>query len=239
MVKMSEHIKDWYKIGLEDSKWDEARVMGAGVLKEIAVAPTDWILVPSSLPQMEMTEQRLVSTRKTEGVLIFDRFPANKSKVNIPANSTAKILLDQEYLTNAYPTLIFSGGQDARIAIGYSEGLYIHKDENLDGFRLPLLPKGNRDEVDGKIFIGKTDSIISDGTAHQEFTPLWWRTYRYIQLSIHTKDEPLVIDDVFGTFTGYPFKLKSKLEVNSSEIGKILEIGWRTARLDMQTKVAL
>lgn len=231
LVNMHQHIKDWYKIDCDDRKWVNARVLGTGVLKELAIIATDWMLVPSTLPQMEMTVQRLSSTRKAEGVRVSDKFPAVKTKVTIPANTTAKILLDQEYLTNAYPTLIFSGGLDAQIGMGYSEGLYIHKDEKLDGFRLPLLPKGNRDEVEGKIFIGKTDSIISDGTTNQEYSLLWWRTYRYIQLSVQTKDEPLVIDDIYGTFTGYPFKLKSNLKVDSPEIAKILEIGWRTARL--------
>ncbi len=231
LVDMGKHLKNWSRKDFDDSTWVNARAVGTGITKEFAVNSTGWMLVPSTLPQMEMTYQRLSATRKAEGVRISDKFPAVKTEVTIPANTTAKILLDQEWLTNAYPTLIFSRGKNARIAMGYSEGLYIHKDENLDGFRIPSLPKGNRNEVEGKIFIGKTDSIISDGTSNQEYSPLWWRTYRYIQLSVQTKDEPLIIDDIYGTFTGYPFEEKAMLKSHNKEMEKILEIGWRTARL--------
>jgi hypothetical protein len=132
---------------------------------------------------MEMTTQRLSSVRKTEGVQVPAGFPATKTKITIPPNSKATLLLDQGFLTNAYPTLVFSGGQNASMSMGYAEGLYIGKQEDLKGFTVPLLPKGNRNEVEGKLFIGRADSLTSDGTANQEYTPLSWRTYRYLQLT--------------------------------------------------------
>jgi alpha-L-rhamnosidase len=41
-----------------------------------------------------------------------------------------------------------------------------------------------------------------------------------------------VINDIYGTFTGYPFKYNAKFNTGDPEITKILETGWRTARLD-------
>lgn len=81
-------------------------------------------MVPSILPQMKLTPQRFVALRKAEGVSVSSSFPAEKATVRIPANTTAKILLDLEFYTNAYPTLIFSGGKNGKITITYSEGLY-------------------------------------------------------------------------------------------------------------------
>ena len=230
-VDMNKHVKGWDKPDYDDGKWVKARVIGPGVTKETAVNSTGWMLVPSPLPQMEMTTQRLSSVRKTEGVQVPAGFPATKTKVTIPANSKATILLDQGFLTNAYPTVVFSGGQNASMLMGYAEGLYIGKQEDLNGFRVPTLPKGNRNEVEGKLFIGKTDSVISDGSTNQEYSPLWWRTYRYLQLTVNTKTEPLSIEDVYGTFTGYPFVQNAKLQTQNPEMGKMLDIGWRTARL--------
>jgi hypothetical protein len=158
-------------------------------------------------------------------------FPAEKKAFTIDAQTKATILLDQGYLTNAYPTLVFGGGKNAKIGMKYAEGLFIHTDEDISGFRIPELPKGNRDEVEGKIFIGKADSIISNGAEAQSYTPLWWRTYRYLELSVETSDEPLTINDIYGTFTGYPFVQNASLQVQSPEMQKMLEIGWRTARL--------
>jgi hypothetical protein len=52
-----------------------------------------------------------------------------------------------------------------------------------------------------------------------------------VQITVETKDEPLEIDDFYGTFTGYPFTLKARFESDKPELQQVLEIGWRTARL--------
>lgn len=230
-VDMRKHLKGWERADVNDSNWAQARMIGAGITKATAVNSTGWMLVPSPLPPMEMTPQRLASTRKAEGVEVPAGFPATPTPVTIPANTKATILLDQGMLTNAYPTLVFSGGGEASLSMGYAEALYMPRTAS-SGTGRPAPPgKGNRNEIDGKSFIGKADSVLSDGTKRQVYTPLWWRTYRYIRLVINTKAEPLVIDDLYGTFTGYPFVAKAKLESQNVELGKMLDIGWRTARL--------
>ena len=49
-----------------------------------------------------------------------------------------------------------------------------------------------------------------------------------MQLQIKAKDEPLIINDLYGIFTGYPFELKAKFIVNNDTLEKIFETGWRT-----------
>ena len=227
LVQMKENVKGWWQTDYNDSNWKKATTIGNGLTKDAARDSRGWMLVPSALPPMELTTQRLATLRKAEGVTVPAGFPLLNTAVTIPANTTATLLLDQGFLTNAYPTLLFSRGNDAGISLSYAEALYIPRNEQLKTGG----GKGNRNEVEGKIFIGKMDSIISDGTDIQQFTSLWWRTYRYIQLRITTKDEPLVINDIYGTFTGYPFVKKSSFETGDSTTDKILEIGWRTARL--------
>jgi len=231
LVDMNQHVSGWTQAELNESGWTSARVIGPGIPKYGAVNATSWLLVPSPLPQMEMTLERLQSTRRSENVEVPAEFPARKTPVTIPANTSAMILLDQGYLTNAYPTLVFSGGRGAGISLSYAESLYHAEGVDLTRSWIPEMPKGNRNEVEGKTFIGKKDSIISNGNPRQEYTPLWWRTYRYLQLRITTQDEPLIIDDIYGTFTGYPFIQQASMEQVSPEMGKMLEIGWRTARL--------
>jgi hypothetical protein len=231
LVDMSMHIKEWNSVQFDDTKWSKARTIANGTPKAAAMNSVGWMLVPSPIPQMEMTTQRMSATRKSDGVQVPAGFPDTKSKVNIPANTRVTLLLDQGYLTNAYPTLVFSGGRNAAISMSYAEALYIHNGENLNGFRPPTLPKGNRNEVDGRVFIGKQDSLISDGSVNQVYTPLWWRTYRYVRLIVNTKAEPLSIEDIYGTFTGYPFELNATFDADNEELDKIFDIGWRTARL--------
>ena len=66
------------------------------------------------------------------------------------------------------------------------------------------------------------------------FTSLWWRTWRYVQLTIETKDEPLEnAGDVYGTFTAYPFERAPTVPrtgTSAAEPHRSTSV-WRTARL--------
>ena len=222
-IDMKNHIRGWEKINYNDQAWHQSQNIFPGLPKNIIGAygtPNGWMLMPSGIPQMELKKERLLQLRKVEGVVVPASFPATKTAINIPANTVATLLLDQTYLTNAYSTMVFSGGRDAAISLGYAEALFT---------KYPA--KENRNDIDGKKFIGRKDIVISDGTKEQSFTSLSFRTYRYIEVSVTTKTDPLVIDDLYGTFTGYPFQYNAKLESTDTGLNKILEIGWRTARL--------
>ncbi len=228
MIDMHAHIQGWESLSFDDSDWGQAAPLfevQQGRFGGGRRSRGEWTLQESIIPQMERTMLRLKETRRAEGVTIPANFPTQKVAVNIPANTMATILLDQSYYVNAYPTLIFSGGDNSVITITYAEALYDSvTDRN----------KGNRDVIEGKTMMGRADTLISNGSNGQEYTSLDWRTYRYVQLEVETKDSPLVIDDIYGTFTGYPFEMKAKIESGNAdlnaEIDKIMEVGWRTAR---------
>lgn len=221
---MASSPKNWQSEGFDDAKWQKARPVGGGVPKNILGAfgtMSGWMLVPSIIPQMELKDERLVKVVSNEGITgLPTDFPAKKTDVLIPANSKVTLILDQSYLTNAYPNVEFSGGKAATITLRYAEALFTK-----------ALGKGNRNETAGKTFVGRADSLISDGSQNQKFTSLTYRTYRYLQLSIVTQNEAITLNDIYGTFTGYPFKMNAQLSANQPEMDKILEIGWRTARL--------
>ena len=46
-----------------------------------------------------------------------------------------------------------------------------------------------------------------------------------------TGDDPLVLDDFLGMFTGYPFRLSGAFTSDDPALARIWETGWRTARL--------
>ncbi len=180
------------------------------------------LLVPSPIPPMEMKTERLAAVRQAEGVSCPPEFLSGSRPVTIPSHTKARLLLDHGQLTTGYLTLLFSQGKEAEIAVGYAETLYEQH----------LPHKGNRNEVDGKVFIGHQDRIIPDGEQERSYTTLWWRTWRYLELKIETKDEPLVLNDIYDTFSGYPFVAESTFEApGRNDLSKILDIGWLTARL--------
>ncbi|HZS10145.1 MAG TPA: alpha-L-rhamnosidase C-terminal domain-containing protein [Blastocatellia bacterium] len=213
----------WQQPEFDDSGWAAAQTDGRwrGAPRDSRDAPNRWLLVPRNIPLMEEKPQRLAVVRQARGVSIPAGFPQQPAALSIPANTTARLLLDQSHLTTAFPELIVSGGKGAIIELGYAESLFA---PGAGG-------KGNRNEVEGKEFIGCYDIFTSDGANRRLFRPLWWRTYRYIDLKIVTKEEPLTIEDLHGVYTGYPFELKAKFEAGSGRLNKILEVGWRTARL--------
>ncbi|MEP6684933.1 MAG: alpha-L-rhamnosidase N-terminal domain-containing protein, partial [Parafilimonas sp.] len=224
LVDMNDNIQDWQMKDFDDSNWPNAATLFEGKLKGMSDG-FGWMLVPSILPARELTYQRINVLRKADGLKIPGDFPSTNKSFTVPANTTVTLLLDQTYLTNAYVTLQFSKGKDAGVSLGYAESLF----DNIAKYGMR---KSNRNDVEGKDFSGEKDSIISSGKNDQSFTTLNFRTYRYIQMIIHTQDSSLTIDDLYGTFTGYPFKQTAVFNTNNTEIKNILDIGWRTARLN-------
>jgi hypothetical protein len=184
-----------------------------------------WGLVPDGLPHMEYAP---TSAGEPVRVDVVNRgavepevsqFPA--AAVTVPPGSHVHILLDRKTLTTAYPILTVSGGKGAKIWLTYSEALY---DKEIH--------KGDRDEVGDRTARGLKDSFLPDGGEHRVFEPLWWRTWRYLDLDVETAGEPLTLDSLAAQFTAYPFEERATFESDDQELKKIWEISWRTARLD-------
>jgi alpha-L-rhamnosidase len=202
--------------GQSDPRWGAAP-------RESIDAPNRWLLVPRDIPLMEERPERLAAVRRSTGVTVPAAFPQQPAPFTVPANSRANLLLDQSHLTTAYPELVVSGGAGAVIRVGYAEALFVDAAKGLE--------KGNRNDIEGKTFVGYYDSFTSDGGARRCYRPLWWRTYRYVDVDIETKAEPLTIEDLSGFYTGYPFERKARFDGGSERIARMLDVGWRTARL--------
>ncbi|MGC4232626.1 MAG: alpha-L-rhamnosidase C-terminal domain-containing protein [Niabella sp.] len=224
LADMNKTIGSWENSEYDDSAWPSASELLDGKLKGMSDGFA-WNLIPSTIPARERKYQRISQLRSADGVIASKNFPFGKGDQIIPANTTAVFLLDQSFLTNAFITLKFSGGKNAGISISYAESLF----DNIAQFGMR---KSNRDEVAGKDFSGRTDSIISNGSKDQVFTPFSFRTYRYIRLLVKTQADPLVINDIHGTFTAYPFEQAALFDSKDDTLKKILDIGWRTCRLN-------
>jgi hypothetical protein len=211
----------WELPGFDDSRWTPARAITPGSPRDSSDSPNRWMLVARPIPMMEETPQRILKLRRAEGVSAPDGFPARPAPVRVPANTKATLLLDQTFLTTGYPELTLSGGAGSSVTLRYAESLY-----QSDG-----RTKGRRDSIDGKQMLGYWDTCIADGGSRRLYRPLWWLTWRYIEMTIETKNEPLTIDDFTATYTGYPFQRRAKFDGGSPEFDRILDTGWRTARL--------
>jgi alpha-L-rhamnosidase len=183
-----------------------------------ALSPEGRLLVPDALPPMEYRDVPAGSVVRSTGVADASGFPV--SALTIPAQTRASLLLDRHELTAAYPELAFSGGDGARVRLSYQEALV------TDGFR-----KGHRDVIADKRMLGYSDELLPDGGSGRVFHPLWWRTWRYLQIDVETAAEPLVLESLKAHATGYPFSLGARVESGDSTLDRIFAVGWHTARL--------
>ncbi len=210
----------WTETDYDDSGWINARELGPGTPRGISDGGMPWMLVARNIPPMEEIPERIPKAVRIRGAEIQLGFLQGKADWTIPPNAEVDVLLDQTHLTTAYPELTVSGGKGSRITLVYAEALFDDRGE-----------KGNRNETEGKQIQGYYDCFLPDGGGRRLFRPLWFRTYRYIQMEIRTKDRPLVLHDWTGIRTGYPFEEKASFSSSDSSLKAIWDIGWRTARL--------
>ncbi len=211
----------WEQPDFDDSRWRPARVGEPGAARDAQDAHGRWMLVPRPIPMMEEKPLHLMWVRQATGISAPAEFPEKSGRLEVPAHTKARLLLDQTYLTTAYPELRVSRGKGATVSLRYAEALYLSNKRD----------KGNRNEIEGKRFLGYGDVFLPDGGEHRLFRPLYWRTYRYVELKVETAAEPLTIEDLAGVYTGYPFERKSRFAGGPQELQKILDVGWHTARL--------
>jgi hypothetical protein len=209
----------WKKAGYDASEWKKPRNVAKGVGRGY-MHGTNWMLVPRNIPIMESGEIRFARVARTSDPEVPVEFLTGQKAFVVPAGETLSILLDQGELTVAYPFLEFSGGPGSSIKLTYAEAL-----RNPDG------SKGNRDSIAGKEILGYHDLILPDGGANRLYKPLWLRTWRYVQMDIECGDEPLVIHDIYGDLSIYPFEENGSFSSDDPLHQKIWEVGWRTARL--------
>ena len=179
-----------------------------------------WQLEPRSIPAMDESLQRLTSVRRATGIATDGAFLRGAGDLAVPAHTTAVLVLDQSHTTNAYPVMETSGGAGSRVTITYAEALVDSAGR-----------KGNRNEVEGRAMRGVHDVFLPDGGAHRVFRPLYWRSFRYVQLEITTADAPLVIHDVHGVFTGYPLRERARFASDQSWLDDVWRMDWNGARI--------
>jgi alpha-L-rhamnosidase len=209
----------WEQPGFDDSSWKPVRILDNGIPRGVGTDGA-WFLVPPDIPPMEERLERIPRVRRSSGIeaggFVFD----GKKALEIPPRTKARLLLDAGQLTTAYPEVLVSGGRGSEVKLTYSEALFDRQ-----------MRKGHRDEIENREVRGIWDVFLPDGGAQRLFRPLWFRTYRYVDLQIVTGDAPLTIHDLYGQFTAYPFEERAVFSSNDSSLEKIWDVGWRTARL--------
>ena len=152
----------------------------------------------------------------------FQALLNGKAPVEVPANTTLRILIDVGNYVCAWPMLSVSGGKDAFVKIDWAEALYTDEKH---------WSKGDRNEVEGKFFFGIGDSFTFDGTTERRFEPFWWEAGRYVRLCITTAHEPLTLKTFKLRETHYPHQFESMFSCSDSRWDNLIKISKRALEM--------
>ena len=212
----------WQQTNFDDSDWQKPEVIFSKP-KTSAGNGHGWILQPRTTQIQSNKKELFTRVVRTELKEVGKDITFGNQALVIPANSKHSILIDQGFVTLGYPKLQLTGGKEAHIKVKYSEALYDNNNQ-----------KGNRNELDGKVIKGISDVYVMDGGDNRIFQPIWFRTFRFIQLDIETKDEPLRIDDFYNVYSATSFPVKASFETENPLFSQVWDLCWHTMKICAQ-----
>ncbi len=223
------HPFDWQSPDFDDSAWaTPVRIGRAAAPFGLSDSESHWWLVARTIPAMEETPQPFGRVVRASGIDTPADWPASNAPLIIPPRTRATLLLDHGVETCAFPEIVVSGGTGATLRLAYTEALVRASTEAAYES-----DKGHRDDTGlDRVVRGYADSWTLDGGADRLLRPLWWKTFRYAELTVETGDTALTIDRLTSVYTGYPFEERARFHAPEIDDAPALwEIGWRTARL--------
>jgi len=222
LIEAKNYPWGWQNTNFDDSKWQKATEIFSQP-KISAGWGHGWILQPRTTALQTNTKEPFTKIARSTIKTIGKKFTFGTKPLEIPANSKHTFLIDQGYVTLGYPKLKLSDGKDAQIKIKYSEAMYN-----------TINQKGNRNELEGKVIKGISDIYVMDGGKNRVFQPIWFRAFRFIQLEIETKDEPLIIDDYYNIYSDTAFPVKASFETENLLFKEVLDLCWHTLKICAQ-----
>lgn len=206
------------------------------------LAQTKHELVPATLPAMLEAERLIGKARFVENLNSTDTtrqvvknsnnltgeveqwntLLKGEALLTIPAHTTRRVIVDLENYYCAYPQLVVSGGEGGEIRLGWAESLCLEPHSSN---------KGNRDEIEGKVFTGIYDTFRLDGGANRLLELLWWRAGRYQEILIHTAEQPVTIQQISMIETRYPLEMESRYESDDPRFEQLTQVAVRALQM--------
>jgi alpha-L-rhamnosidase len=214
------HPWGWREPGFDDTGWPTAEVIGKASHGGLDTwQGTVWTLRPRTIPLLDVDDAPIGQLRA--GEVSGEPLSAGMAwPIAIPPHEKARLLFDRGELEMGFPRLRVSGGAGASVQLRYQEALF-----RPDG------TKGHRDEIEGKVMKGVFDRFLPDGASGRTFEPAWLRVYRYLEVTVETGDEGLVLEELSLRRVRYPFERQGGFRSTEPTHEAILEASWHTLDL--------
>ena len=222
----------WQAVLYNDAHWSPAVEIGPAVrhTDRRHVWSVPWVLEPSPIAQAEHTAARFarvvsVTPEKPEKQGVFcDAWRAlieRDAPLTIPPDAQMTVVLDHGQLTTGFVEVGMIGGRDAQLRLVYAEAF-------SDNYH-----KTVRDDPAAGRIEGHSDTVIASGE-RDLYIPHVWRTYRFVELHVQTRAQPLTLNRLRQTFHAYPLKRLAEFETDHRLSRPFWDKSWRTLRLCAQ-----
>ena len=136
----------------------------------------------------------------------------------IPAYTQTDFVLDAGEEMCAFLRLAVSGGCGSEIELLQSE-CYVTE-------------QGKADRLDAEHghLEGYTDRYTVSGRENEVYEPFWFRTFRFLKITVKTQAEPLRLLSLDYEETGYPLDVQTWVRTSDESLGGIWDISLRTLR---------
>ena len=217
----------WREPGFDDSDWPEARPYLKYEMSE-AVSPAG--LSRRTIPFLYRRERRFAGVAEAPGAGT-DRanwlaFLRGEQPITIPPRSQRCVVLDAGEEMNGYLSLAMAGGAGARIELLEAECYSLPSEGGLR--------KGNRLDSEQGVLEGYRDFYTAAGLGSLEvpetYEPYWFRTFRFVRLTVRTAEDALTLCSFTYEETGYPLEARSIVHTSDPSLSSIWDISLRTLR---------
>jgi len=196
----------WNTLHCDESGWEAPVVVCSAFLRGRDIAGSQsWHLIPRDIPHMR-DEPRAFRDAVTH-------FP-----MRILAGASREVVLDAGEYAIGYPELTIQGGKGATVEMTYAEAT-----TSPDG------TKGLRCFREDADVLGVRDIYHPSG-GEDTYSPLHWRAFRFVKLTIRAAEEPLEIGRCSYRLTGYPWQRRAEFHVENGppELPVVMDVDFRT-----------
>ncbi len=189
--------------GFRAAGWRAAQAVGDNAASTPYGVASVWRTQPRSIPFPFERDSRFAGVKRAD----FDGAGALLGEgAVIPPHTRVFAELDAGNYVTGFPNLRVDGGEGGRIQLLYAES-YMYEQDGRRGI------KGVRDDCSrpGSYLEGDADIYVA-GSGLQTYTPYHYRAFRFLRLDIVTSDEPLRLQVLPITETGYPLSVDTDFQ---------------------------
>lgn len=237
-MSLNEHVDGtkmqhgWHEASFDDSTWLAA--IPATPQRKMSPMVDPWRLFPRSIPHLPEIASRfdgVVRCSEPNMSEVWTQLLLGNSAVDIPPNSTHWVEIESSSLTTGFLDLFTtcdttdSTTSAPRVEILCSECY----ETSMEAFTRRT--KGDRTDSENGVLYGMTDTYtLHKGSNH--YSPFWFRTFRYIRLTIITAESsaPVSINSFTYRSTHYPLEVRSKIQTSDTLTRKLWDISVNTLR---------